>query len=34
MAARAEASERLTGQIVEGLTSGLVVVDRAGACRP
>lgn len=30
MAARAEASERLSGQIVEGLTSGLVVVDRAG----
>lgn len=29
-AARAEASERLSGQIVEGLTSGLVVVDRAG----
>lgn len=29
-AARAEASERLAGQIVEGLTSGLVVVDRAG----
>ena len=30
MAARAEASERLSGQIIEGLTSGLVVVDRAG----
>jgi signal transduction histidine kinase len=30
MAARAEASERLSEQIVEGLTSGLVVVDRAG----
>jgi signal transduction histidine kinase len=30
MAARAEASERLSGQIVEGLTSGLVVVDRSG----
>jgi signal transduction histidine kinase len=30
MAARAEASERLSGQIVEGLTSGLIVVDRAG----
>ena len=30
MAARAEASERLADQIVEGLTSGLVVVDRAG----
>ena len=30
MAARAEASERLSGLIVEGLTSGLVVVDRAG----
>lgn len=29
-AARADASERLAGQIVEGLTSGLVVVDRAG----
>jgi PAS domain S-box-containing protein len=29
-AARAEASERLAGQIVEGLTSGLVVVDRTG----
>ena len=29
-AARAEASERLAGQIVEGLTSGLVVVDRDG----
>lgn len=29
-AARAEASERLAGQIIEGLTSGLVVVDRAG----
>jgi PAS domain S-box-containing protein len=29
-AARAEASERLAGQIVEGLTSGLVVVDRGG----
>src|SRR5688500_263202 len=30
MAARAEASERLADQIVEGLTSGLVVVDRPG----
>jgi PAS domain S-box-containing protein len=30
MAARAEASERLASQIVEGLTSGMVVVDRAG----
>src|SRR5690242_6413667 len=30
MAARAEASERLAEQIVEGLTSGLVVVDRTG----
>jgi len=30
MAARAEASERLADQIVEGLTSGLVVVDRTG----
>ena len=30
MAARAEASERLADQIVAGLTSGLVVVDRAG----
>lgn len=30
MAARAEASERLSGQIVEGLTSGMVVVDRSG----
>jgi two-component system sensor histidine kinase HydH len=29
-AARAEASERLASQIVQGLTSGLVVVDRAG----
>ena len=29
-AARAEASERLASQIVEGLTSGLLVVDRAG----
>jgi two-component system sensor histidine kinase HydH len=29
-AARAEASERLSSQIVEGLTSGLVVVDRSG----
>jgi signal transduction histidine kinase len=27
-AARADASERLSGQIVEGLTSGLLVVDR------
>ncbi len=30
MAARAEASERLADQIVAGLTSGLVVVSRAG----
>ena len=30
MAARAEASERVAEQIVEGLTSGLVVVNRAG----
>src|SRR4030095_14598006 len=30
MGARAEASERLADQIVEGLTSGLVVVDRTG----
>lgn len=30
MAARAEASERLAGQIVDGLTSGMVVVDRDG----
>ena len=30
MAARAEASERLADQIVEGLTSGLVVVNREG----
>jgi signal transduction histidine kinase len=30
MAARAEASEALADQIVEGLTSGLVVVNRAG----
>ncbi len=30
MAARAEASERLADQIVEGLTSGLIVVDRTG----
>lgn len=29
-AARAEASERLASQIVGGLTSGLIVVDRAG----
>jgi PAS domain S-box-containing protein len=29
-AARAEASERLASQIIEGLTSGLVVVDRGG----
>lgn len=29
-AARAEASERLADQIVEGLTSGLIVVNRAG----
>jgi PAS domain S-box-containing protein len=29
-AARAEASERLASQIVDGLTSGLVVVDRGG----
>src|SRR6188508_626152 len=29
-AARAEASQRLADQIVEGLTSGLVVVDRTG----
>ena len=29
-AARADASERLAGQIIEGLTSGLVVVDRTG----
>jgi PAS domain S-box-containing protein len=29
-AARAEASERLASQIVDGLTSGLVVVDRTG----
>ena len=33
MAERAEASERLSAQIVEGLTSGLVVVDRGGAVR-
>ena len=30
MAARAEASERLADQIVAGLTSGLIVVDRDG----
>lgn len=30
MAARAEASERLADQIVDGLTSGLIVVNRAG----
>ena len=30
MAARAEASEALADQIVEGLTSGMVVVNRAG----
>ena len=29
-AARAEASERLADQILEGLTSGMVVVDRSG----
>lgn len=28
MAARAEASERLSTQIIEGLTSGLIVIDR------
>jgi PAS domain S-box-containing protein len=28
MAARADASERLSGQIIAGLTSGLIVVDR------
>src|SRR5262245_51363841 len=33
MAERAEASERLSAQIVEGLTSGLVVVDRGGTVR-
>jgi PAS domain S-box-containing protein len=33
MAARAEASEALADQIVEGLTSGLVVVNRAGTIR-
>lgn len=33
MAARAEASEALADQIVEGLTSGLVVVNRAGTVR-
>jgi PAS domain S-box-containing protein len=33
MAERAEASERLSAQIIEGLTSGLVVVDRGGAVR-
>jgi hypothetical protein len=33
MAARAEASEQLADQIVEGLTSGLVVVDRTEPCR-
>ena len=33
MAARAEASEQLADQIVEGLTSGLVVVDRTGTVR-
>lgn len=31
MAARAEASEALADQIVQGLTSGLIVVNRAGA---
>lgn len=31
MAARAEASEALADQILEGLTSGLVVVNRAGS---
>ena len=30
MADRAEASERLASQIVEGLTAGMLVVDRAG----
>jgi signal transduction histidine kinase len=33
MAARAEASERLNGQIVESLTSGLIVVDAARSVR-
>jgi len=33
MAARAEASEQLADQIVEGLTSGLVVVERGGMVR-
>jgi signal transduction histidine kinase len=32
-AARAEASERLSGQIVESLTSGLIVVDEARSIR-
>src|SRR5262245_47990254 len=33
MAARAEASERLSGQIVASLTAGLVVVDLDGQVR-
>ena len=33
MSARAEASERLSGEIVEGLTSGLIVVDTEGQLR-
>jgi nitrogen fixation/metabolism regulation signal transduction histidine kinase len=33
MQARAEASERLSGEIVASLTSGLLVVDRAGIIR-
>lgn len=30
MAARAEASERLSGQIIDGVAAGLIVVDRLG----
>lgn len=30
MAARAEASERLSGQIIDGVAAGLIVVDRIG----
>ncbi len=30
MAARAEASERLSGQIIDGVAAGLIVVDRGG----
>src|SRR5213592_2742834 len=33
MAARAEASERLSGEIIASMTSGLLVVDEAGMVR-